>query len=139
VLVSIHSRFDLPADRQTERILRALRHPQTNILGHPTARQINKRAPIQFDLAAVLACAKENGVAVEVNAHPDRLDLNGAGVRAALRMGVPVAISTDAHHPGDLSTIAYGVDQARRGWSRAEDVINTWPLERLERFLRKEA
>jgi DNA polymerase (family 10) len=137
VLVSVHSRFELTGEQQTERILRAVRHPETNILAHPTARQINKRAPIRFDLEAVLACAKENNVAVEVNAHPDRLDLNDTGVRTALRMGVRIAISTDAHQPAGLSDISYGVDQARRGWCRAEDVINTWPLERLRGFLDK--
>jgi DNA polymerase (family 10) len=137
VLVSVHSRFDLPEAKQTERILRAVRHPEANILAHPTGRQINRRDPMKFDLDAVLACAAENGVVVEINAHPDRLDLNDVHVIQAREHGCRFVISTDAHRSADLDLMRYGVEQARRGWLQAEDVINTLPYEDLVGALKK--
>jgi DNA polymerase (family 10) len=135
VVVSVHSRFNLPADEQTERILAAVKHPQANILAHPTGRIINERDPFPFDLDAVLeACAKHD-VAVELNAHPARLDLKDTHLMRAKEKGAKVVISTDAHRVAELDLRHYGVEQARRAWLEANDVINCWPLKKLLAFL----
>jgi DNA polymerase (family 10) len=131
VLVSVHSRFELPLARQTERILKAIQHPAVNVLAHPTGRQINRRDPMQFDLDAVLACAAECGVAMELNAHPDRLDLKDTHLMQARELGVKVVISTDAHRVPELDLIQYGVEQARRAWLDKDAVLNTLPVDAL--------
>lgn len=135
-LVSVHSRFDLPAAEQTERILRAIGHPAVHILAHPTGRLINRRDPMAFDVDEVLRAAVEYGVVVELNAHPDRLDLKDTHLMRATELGLKVVISTDAHRTADLDLIRYGVDQARRAWLTPDDVINTYPLPRLLASLR---
>jgi DNA polymerase (family 10) len=135
VLVSVHSKFDLPAAKQTKRIIKAIEHPEVDILGHPTGRLINRREPMQFDLDEVLACAAEHGVAVELNAHPDRLDLRDTQLIRARELGVKIVINTDAHRVQDLALMRYGVDQARRAWLEKRDVINEWPLKKLLRWL----
>ncbi|MDH3569259.1 MAG: DNA polymerase III, partial [Gemmatimonadota bacterium] len=137
VLVSVHSLLDLPPAKQTARILAAIRHPAVNILAHPTGRQINRRDPMQFDLEEVLQCAAEHDVIVELNAHPDRLDLKDSHLIRAKELGLRVVISTDAHRIGDLDLMRYGVDQARRAWLTTGDVVNTFPLKRLLETLQK--
>ncbi len=131
VLVSVHSRFDLPHAQQTERILEAVRHPAVNILAHPTGRLINRRDEMSFDLEEVLRCAAEHEVVVELNAHPDRLDLRDSHLIRARELGLEVVISTDAHRVDDLALMRYGVEQARRAWLTPNDVINAYPLKRL--------
>jgi len=138
VLASVHSRLDLPADRQTERVLTALRHPAVQLLAHPTGRLIGRREPMRLDLDAVLDCAAEHGVALELNAHPDRLDLRDTHLIEARRRGIRIAINTDAHRCADLGLMRYGVDQARRAWLGPEDVLNTLPLDGLLGSLRRE-
>ena len=135
VVVSVHSRFDLPAAEQTARVLAALRHPQVDILAHPTGRLINRRPPFELQLDEVLQCAKDNGVVVELNAHPERLDLKDTHLMLAREMGLKVAISTDAHRVRDLDLMHYGVEQARRAWLSKSDVVNTLPLDEFLRFL----
>jgi len=137
VVVSVHSRFNLPAEEQTGRILAAVRHPQVNILAHPTGRIINEREPFPFDLEAVLDACVENGVAVELNAHPARLDLKDTHLMRAKEKGAKVVISTDAHRAPELDLMSYGVEQARRAWLETGDVINAWPLKDLLGFLGK--
>ena len=129
VVVSIHSKFDLDPGDQTERILSALRHPQADILAHPTGRLIGRRDPYDFDLDAVLETAVEEGVALELNAHPDRLDLKDTHLMRAVELGAKIVISTDAHRPRHLELMRYGVEQARRAWLTPDDVLNTLPLE----------
>jgi DNA polymerase (family 10) len=125
VVIAIHSRFDLPAAQQTERMLRAIQHPLANIVAHPTGRIINRRDPFDFALDEVLACAAEHDVAMELNAHPHRLDLRDVDLIAAKRAGVKIVISTDAHSTSDLDLMPYGVEQARRAWLEPADVLNT--------------
>ncbi len=129
VVVSVHSRFELPATEQTARVLAALQHPQVDILAHPTGRLINRRPPFELQLDEVLHCAKDNGVVVELNAHPERLDLKDTQLMLAREMGLKVAISTDAHRVRDLDLMHYGVEQARRAWLSKSDVVNALSLE----------
>jgi DNA polymerase (family 10) len=137
VLVSVHSRFDLPAAEQTRRVLRAVEHPAVHVLAHPTGRLINRRDPMEFEVEEVLACCAEHGVIVELNAHPERLDLKDTHLMRARELGLKVSLGTDAHRVRDLDLMKYGVDQARRAWLGADDVINTYPLERLLELLRR--
>ncbi len=131
VVVSIHSRLDLPAGEQTERILTALRHPCVDLLAHPTGRLINRRDPMRFDVDEVLQAAAALGVVVELNAHPERLDLKDTQLMRAKELGVRIAINTDAHSVDDLSLMRFGIDQARRGWLEPSDVWNCASLESL--------
>ncbi|MBK1707326.1 DNA polymerase/3'-5' exonuclease PolX [Halochromatium glycolicum] len=134
---SIHDKLDLSREKQTERILRAMDHPSFSILGHPRGRLIGKRDPYELDLEQVLAAAAERGCFLEVNAQPKRLDLSDTDCRLAKEMGVKVAISTDAHSRANLDYMRFGVDQARRGWLDAEDVVNTRSLEALRKLLER--
>lgn len=134
---SIHSRFGLSREEQTERLLRALENPYLDILGHPSGRLIGTRAPYEFDLERVLKVAAEYGCCVELNSQPERLDLSDTAVRLAKDLGVKVAISSDAHSVEGLGFIRYGVAQARRGWLEARDVINTLSLKAFQKALRR--
>ena len=125
VVVSIHSRFDLPAAQQTARVLRALEHPEVDVLAHPTGRLINRRKPIALDMETVLARAAELGVAVELNASPDRLDLRDSHLVLARELGCRIVISTDSHRVAELGTMRYGVEQARRAGLEPRHVLNT--------------
>jgi DNA polymerase (family X) len=129
VLIAVHSRLDMPKARMTKRVLKALSHPAVHILAHPTGRQIQKRAPIDIDLEAVFQAAKEHDVALELDAQPQRLDLNDVHLHRARELGVKIAIDTDAHSVDHLCFMQYGIDQARRGWLEKEHIMNTlkWP------------
>ena len=135
VVCSVHTNMDLPADQQTERILRALDNAHVHILAHPTGRRIGQRPPMAFDMERVMEGALERGCYLEVNAQPDRLDLNDVYCKMAGEMGLKVAISTDAHRADELANLCYGVDQARRGWLEANDVINSRSWDDLKALL----
>ena len=135
VVVSVHSKFDLPEPQQTARILKALAHPAVDVLGHPTGRLLGRRPAMRLDLDRILREAADRGVLVEVNAQPERLDLDDLACRAAVNLGIKLVISTDAHSMAELRFMRWGVDQARRGWVRKADVANTRPLERLLELL----
>jgi DNA polymerase (family 10) len=135
VLVSLHSRLDLPAREQTRRVLKALRHPSVDVLAHPTGRLVGRRPPAAFDLREVVRAAVDYGVVLEVNAQPERLDLDDTACRLATELGATFTISTDAHSAADLGLMRWGVDQARRGWLSAGQVANTRPLASLRRLL----
>ncbi|MDA8051288.1 MAG: DNA polymerase/3'-5' exonuclease PolX [Rhodospirillales bacterium] len=135
VVGAIHSHFELAEEKQTERLLWAMDNRLLNIVAHPTGRLINGRAPYGVDMERVMRGALERGCHLEVNAQPDRLDLDAHHCRAAKELGLRLAISTDAHDPGQFGLIRYGVDQARRGWIEADDVLNTRPLGALRKVL----
>ena len=139
VTASVHSAFDLPAEKQTRRLLRAIRHPAVQILAHPTGRLIGERAAIKADWDQVFRAAAGRGVWLEVNAQPSRLDLDDLASRQAVALGVTLTISSDAHSAAELDLIRWGVDQARRGWVTARSVANSWPLTRLMRHRRPRA
>jgi DNA polymerase (family 10) len=134
---SIHYKFNLPRDKQTERIMRAMDNPYFNILAHPTGRLINQRQAYEIDIERIIDAAKERGCFLEINASPSRLDLNDIHCRLAKERGVKLAISTDAHAPLQLQQIRFGLDQARRGWLEKDDVLNTRPWPRLKRLLKR--
>jgi DNA polymerase (family 10) len=135
VVAAVHSRFELTRARQTERILRAMDNPYFTLLAHPTGRMIEERAPYDVDMLRIIRHAKQRGCFLELNAHPERLDLLDTHCRMAREEGVLVAINSDAHSRDDFANLRYGVGQARRGWLAAADVLNTRPLAELKRLL----
>ncbi len=135
VVVSVHSFMDLDRKTMTDRVIRAIQHPEVDILAHPTGRRINKREPFELDMEAVLGAAAEHGVAVELNANPNRLDLSDVHVHRAKELGIPVVISTDAHSPRGLDDMRFGVEQAQRGWLGPGDVLNTRTVEEMRTWL----
>jgi len=137
LVASVHTHFNLSKDETTRRIVRAMENPYVNILGHPTARLIGKRQPIEFDLDEVFKAAARTGTALEVNSFPDRLDLKDEHILWARRHGVKFAVDTDSHASLHLPLMRFGVATAQRGWLTKDDVINAWPLAKLRRFLDK--
>jgi DNA polymerase (family 10) len=137
VVAAVHGALRLSRPRQTARILAALDNPCVHILAHPTGRLIGEREPCDVDMLAVVRKAKARGIALELNAHPDRLDLNEVHCRMAKEEGVPVAIGSDAHGTDGFGVLRYGVGQARRGWLGKADVLNTQPLAELRRWLKR--
>ena len=134
---AVHSKFNLPRNKQTERIMRAMDNPLFNIFAHPTGRLINRRPPYDVDIERIIDAAKERGCFLEVNASPSRLDLDDIHCRLAKERGVKLAISTDAHAPIQLQQIRYGLDQARRGWLEKDDVLNTRTWAQLKKLLKR--
>ncbi|MGM0665163.1 MAG: DNA polymerase/3'-5' exonuclease PolX [Thermodesulfobacteriota bacterium] len=137
VVCAVHYDRKLSKEEMTGRIMKAMDNPNFNILAHPTGRLINERAPYEVDLKKVVEKAKETGCFLEINAHPDRLDLCDRHCRMAKEAGVKLVISTDAHSTSDLAFMRFGVDQARRGWLEAEDVVNTRRLNDLRELLKR--
>jgi DNA polymerase (family 10) len=135
VVAAVHSKLDLPRDRQTARILAALDNPRLRVLAHPTGRLIGEREPCDVDMLAIVRKARERGVALELNAHPDRLDLTDVHCRMARDEGALIAIGTDAHAVDGFRDLRYGVGQARRGWLGRADVLNARPLTGMRRWL----
>ena len=128
VIASVHSVFEMPEVRMTDRIVRAMENPLVHILGHPTGRKLGRRGPYALDLPAVLRAARELKVAVEVNGNPRRLDLDHRGLWLCGELGVSVVVSSDAHSVARLDNMRYGVDQARRGWLEDSQIVNTGTL-----------
>ena len=137
VTVSIHSRMKDSREKMTERVCNALENKHVHILGHPTGRMLFKRPEFEIDLEHVFQVAAKNNVIMELNAQPQRLDLNDGNIIAAKRLGLKIAINTDAHNIPELDNMQFGVYQARRGWATPEDVVNTYPLKRLLKALKK--
>jgi len=135
VLVSLHSRFDLPPEQQTDRVLRALEHPEVNVFCHPTARIINRRRGAEMDLDVVLRRAAELGVALELNSSPNRLDLRDDHLRLARDLGCRIVINTDSHRTTELDLMRYGIDQARRAGLEPRHVLNTLPYEEFRKAI----
>lgn len=137
VIAGVHSQMKMTKDEMTERIIRAMKNPNVNIISHPTGRLINRRDEYQIDFDKILRVAKEYQVALEINAFPDRLDLNDRNIRKAVALGVKMIINTDSHHQNQLRFINFGIAQARRGWATKKDIINSWKLEKLQSFFKK--
>jgi DNA polymerase (family 10) len=137
VVASLHTSLRQPREKVTQRVINAIHNPHVDIIGHPTGRLIQEREGADLDMDAVLKAAAESGVAMEINAHPSRLDLDDIHARRAKEMGIPIAINTDAHSEEDLDMLPYGVATARRAWLEPKDVINTWSTKKLLDWLKK--
>ncbi len=135
VIASVHSGFNMSQEEMTHRICKALSNPYVDILGHPTGRLLEERNGYPVDIMTVIQKAREEGVALEINAYPQRLDLNDVNAKIAKESGVKLAINTDAHTFGQLDFMVFGVATARRGWIEKEDVINAWEVDELIKWL----
>lgn len=137
VLASLHTSLRQPREKVTQRVINAIRNPHVDIIGHPTGRLIPDREGADLDMDAVFKAAAETGVALEINAHPSRLDLDDVHARRARELGIPISINTDSHSEADFDMLPYGVATARRAWLEAKDVINCWTKDKLLKWLKK--
>ena len=136
VIASVHSQFSQDSAKMTDRLMKAISNPNTSVIGHPTGRLLLRRDAYPFDMDAVLKAAAKNKVAMELNAYPDRLDLNDRHLRMAKERGVKIVINTDSHHTSHMEKIRFGILQARRAWLTKEDVLNTLPAERFAKAMK---
>ena len=136
VIASVHSVFNMEAAKMTERLIKAIENPNVSLIGHPTGRIQLRRDSYPFDMHAVLTAAAKHKVAMELNAYPDRLDLNDNNLRQAKQHGVKIVINTDSHHTSHMEKIRYGVLQARRAWLTKDDVLNTLPAEKFAQAMK---
>ena len=137
VIASVHSFFDLPRDAQTDRVIRAMQNPHVSVIGHPTGRLIGEREPYEIDMDRLTSAARDLNCCLEINGQPERLDLNDVHAHMAKSKGVKLAVSTDAHTVNSFDYIRFGIDQARRAWLVADDVINTQHLADLRALLKR--
>jgi len=136
VIAGIHSNFKMEKTKMTERIIKAMKNQNVDIISHPTGRIIKRRDEYQIDFDKILRVAKETGTILEINSFPERLDLNDQNIRRAKEARVKMIINTDSHHKDQLRFIEFGIAQARRGWAEKEDIINTQSLERLLKYFK---
>src|ERR1700687_5605586 len=136
VIASVHSHFNQTPAEMTDRLLKAVENPNTSLLGHPTGRLLLRREAYGFDFDAVLKAGAKKRVAMELNAYPDRLDLNDRHLRLAKEHGVKIAINTDSHHTSHMDKIRFGILQARRAWLTKDDVLNTLPLAKFAKAMK---
>jgi len=137
VIASVHSAFKQDSDTMTARIISAVEDKNVDIIGHLTGRLINHREPYALDLEKVLDASARCGTILEINASPERLDLNDANARRAKEKGIKMAVNTDAHDLKRMDEMSYGVAVARRAWLEPDDVVNTMPIRKLKKYLRK--
>ena len=135
VVASLHTSLGQPRQQVTQRLISAIQNPHVDIIGHPTGRMIPDREGADLDMDAVLAAAVKSGVALEINAHPSRLDLNDIYARRAAELGIPLSINTDAHAPQHFDLISFGIATARRAWVTPEQVINCWDVDKIMGWL----
>lgn len=137
VIASVHSNFKMDKEKQTERIMKAAKNEHVDIIAHLTGRLLNRRSGYELDLDKILETAARNKIILEINSHPDRLDIDAQTARQAKDRGIKIAINSDAHHKNDLRLLKYGIFNARRGWLAKSDVVNTWDIEQLMNYLRE--
>jgi DNA polymerase (family 10) len=131
VIASVHLALRQNEEAITARVVRAIRNPNVDVIGHPSGRLLGEREASRVDLDRILREAAETGTLLEINSAPNRLDLDDAHVHQAVQLGVPLCINSDAHDPGFMRMVEYGVATARRGWAEARHIVNTWPVKRL--------
>jgi DNA polymerase (family 10) len=136
VIAGIHSNMKMDRQRMTERIIRAMKNPHVDIISHPTGRILKRREEYQIDFDKILRVAKETATVLEINAFPERLDLNDQNIRRAKEAGVKMVVNTDSHRKEQLRFVEFGIAQARRGWAEKKDIINAQPLEKLLKFFK---
>jgi len=135
-IAGIHSQMKMSREQMTQRMIRAMRNPHVDIISHPTGRILKRREEFEIDFEKILKVAKEVGTILEINAYPERLDLNDINIRRAKEAGVKMIINTDAHQKDQLRFMEYGVFQARRGWAEKEDIINCWPAKKMIKMIK---
>jgi DNA polymerase (family 10) len=135
VVASVHQGLRHDPERVTARVFDACRNPHVDIIAHPTGQILNSREPSGLDVEALIETARETGTALEINASPERLDLNEVYTRRAVESNVLLSVDTDSHHPDGFANIEYGITVARRGWAEASNILTTWPLERVLAWL----
>ncbi len=135
VIAGIHSHFKIPEKEMTARLIKAIKHPEVNIISHPTGRLIKKRESLHLDVEKIIDIAKEGGVILEINSSPYRLDLSDRYIKKCVENGQLLIINSDAHHKDQLKNMSFGVGQARRGWAKKENIINTRNLDDLLKIL----
>ncbi len=136
-IAGVHSQFKMPKEKMTERIIKAMKNPNIDIISHPTGRILQHRDEYEIDFDKILKAAKQTGTILEINANPHRLDLKDVNIRKAKIAGVKMIINTDAHKLEQMKFMEYGIAQARRGWAEKKDVINCWPLDKFLKSLKK--
>ena len=136
-LASTHTAQKQPREKITARVLNAMRHPFVDAIAHPTGRLIGKREPMDLDVAEVMRVAKETGTILEVDGAEDRLDLDETHVRRLKELGMKTMVDSDAHHPDAFVGLGYGIDNARRGWAEAGDVLNTLEWNEMKQHLKR--
>ncbi len=134
--IAVHSNFSLSRDEMTKRIVKAMQNQNADILFHPTGRIIQKREAYELDMEKIIDTAKETGTVLEIDALPDRLDLNAEHIRMAVESGVKLSIDSDAHNSSHLGYLKFGIAQARRGWARKQDIINAWPEKKMLKMIK---
>jgi DNA polymerase (family X) len=132
---AIHSNFSQPIEVQTDRLIKAAKNPSVDIIFHPTGRRINKREGYPVNIEELLDVAKDTSTMLEIDAHYDRLDLKDEYVRMAIQKGVKLVIDSDAHHPVHFAFLKIGIGQARRGWARKADILNSMPIDEFLKCL----
>jgi DNA polymerase (family 10) len=137
VIAGVHSQFKMPKEKMTERIIKAMKNPNVDIISHPTGRVLQRRDEYEIDFDRILKVAKETGTILEINSNPYRLDLKDTNIRKAKKAGVKMIINTDVHQSEQMRFMEYGISQARRGWAEKKDIINCWPLKKLLKFFKK--
>lgn len=134
--IAVHSGFKMSKKQMTERIIRAMKNPNADILFHPTGRIINRRPPYELDIEKIIRVAKETKTVLEINANPARLDLKDEYIKLTKKAGVKISISSDAHRCNQLEYLEFGIAQARRGWVEKKDIINAWPVDKMLKMLK---
>jgi len=133
---SVHSNFKMPKNKMTERIIKAMKNPNVDIIYHPTGRIIGQRPAYEVDMGKIIRAAKETKTVLEINSYFNRLDLNDEHIKSAIEAGVKMAINTDAHQANQFKYLELGIAQARRGWAEKKDIINAWPAEKMLKMLK---
>lgn len=137
VIASIHSHFKLDRPQQTDRILRAIENPHVDVIGHLTGRLLNRRESYDLDIDQILAAAARHKKVLEINAHPDRVDIGEEIARKAADLGIKLAVNSDAHNQNALDLVHYGVLSARRAWLTRKDIVNSWAVEDLLNYFKR--
>ena len=133
---AIHSNFAQPIEVQTERLIKAAQNPSIDIIFHPTGRRINKREGYPVNILKLIDVAKDTDTVLEIDAHYDRLDLKDDYIRMAVENNIKLVIDSDAHHPVHFAFLKFGIGQARRGWAKQSDILNTLPADTLLKSLK---
>lgn len=136
IIAGIHTSFGQDKETVTHRLLSAIENPYVSVIAHPSGRLLNERDPADPDWEKIFSAARDNGVILEINSQPDRLDLPDDLIKSAIEWDVDLIISSDAHSTNEFNLIAYGVENARRGWAQKENIVNTLEYEKFVKKLR---